>query len=128
MKDKTILWCWKSFYKQTYNTLGQIEDEIEECDHMIKYDKATILDLITTTDPKLRGDGENKSVPESFSNMIGEFNYLIENLIENISVRDDLVEVRERWSKCHDEKGVALDNTPFENSFDTAFIRVEKKS
>lgn len=128
MKDKTILWCWKSFYKQTYTTLGQIEDEIEECDHMINYYKATILNLIMTTDPKLWGDEENQSIPESFSNMIGEYNYLIENLIVNISVKSDLEEVKEKWFNCHDKSGLALDNTPFENSDTTAFIRVEKKS
>ena len=127
-KNKTIIWSWQVFCKETYSSLYSLQDEINECDDQIAWNSDQILNMVLTTNPKVwsTSDDEDKSI----RGMVSDFKFHIDELIDNICRKAELEEFASNWDKCHDDKGLCIDIYPefIESSVengDPAFMKIE---
>ena len=127
-KNKTTIWSWQVFCKETYSSLDSLQDEIDECDDQITWSSDQILNMILTTNPKVWGDGDTED--KSIRGMVSDFKFHIDELIDNIRRKAELEEFASNWDKCHNDKGLCIDIYPefIESSVengDPAFMKLE---
>ena len=122
-KNKTTIWSWDVFYKETFNSLGVLQDAIEECDSQIEWSEETILNLILTTNPKVWGNSDDED--KSIRGMVSDFKYHIDELIDNIDKKAELEEFESNWDKCHNNDGLCLDIYPEFLEGEPAFMKIE---
>lgn len=119
----TELFCNIHFNKKTYNSLYDVERDIEECKDLMKVcvDKLRALALMTEPQKMLNcADCEGNAIdPIDLINT--EFNRLIEEYNE---YQYDLIKLEylsDNWKNCHNEKGLAI-NPPEGISWNTAYL------
>lgn len=115
MSWSTELFCNISFYKQTYNTLNEVLNKIDD----LKDYKQSLLDqlftLVITTEPNKMYETEGNVA--DFLRF--EFKDLIEQLEETTVELSNLYLLKENWDKCHkDGKAIHIP----EDLYDKAFI------
>lgn len=109
-KNKTTIWSWQVFCKETYSSLDSLQDEIDECDDQITWSSDQILNMVLTTNPKVWGDGDTED--KSIRGMVSDFKFHIDELIDNICRKAELEEFADNWDKCHNEEGLCIDIYP----------------
>lgn len=116
---QTDLFCNITFNRETYNSLYEVNDRIEELEKCLNTCKKEIRDLVMMTEPEKFYDKKSYSNPYEFVNKVLEGDF---ELIEEYNVElYKLYKLRENWEKCHDENGLAID-PPDCIGWDTAFL------
>ena len=116
----TDLFCNISFNKKTYNSLYDVENEIDELKNAIKNAKDAIRDAVLMTEPDKMYDKEAYSSPYEYLKDIYETN--MEVLEEYMYDLFKLEYLRDNWNKCHDSStGLAID-PPDDVQWDSAFL------
>lgn len=128
----TDLFCNISFNKKTYNSLYEVENDIEECKSMIQLYTDKLRSYALMTDPRKMLNCEdcegNPIDPIDFINT--EFNRIIEEMDDYKHDLFKLEYLSDNWSACHNDKGLAInppENVHWDSAFlDGDFVRTEK--
>lgn len=127
MSWSTELFCNISFNRQTYNSLYEVEDKIDELEKCIEQCKRELRDLAFITEPSKFLESEDET-PYSFIDRTFKEN--IELLEEYFIELNDLKTLRYYWDKCHTKDGLAIpcpDNVHWDSAFlDGDFIKTTK--
>lgn len=119
----TELFCNISFNKKTYNSLYDVESDIDECKSMIQLyiDKLRAFVLMTEPQKMLNcKDCEGNDIdPIDLINT--EFNRIIEELDDYKFELFKLEYLKDNWEYCHNKEGLAI-NPPKDISWDTAYL------
>lgn len=115
----TELFCNISFNRKSYNSLHEVEEDIEEAKRGVASCKETLRNLALITEPEKFYDKEEFNSPiawveESLSSSL-------ELLEEYYRELERLEILKDNWDNCHDEKGLAI-NPPDNINWDTAFL------
>lgn len=115
----TELFCNITFNKQTYNTLYEVKDRIEELTQEIDYYKNILRNYAMMTEPnKMLSLEEGESPIDKISISL---NNIFEGLEDAYTERYKLYILEENWSECHNEEGLAI-NPPENINWKTAFL------
>ena len=119
----TELFCNISFNRKTYNSIYEVEKDIDECKSMIQLyiDKLRTLAVMTEPQKMLncKDCEENDIDPIDVINT--EFNRIIEELDDYKFELFRLEYLRDNWEYCHNKEGLAI-NPPKDISWDTAYL------
>ena len=113
----TNLFCNINFHKKTYNSIYEVESEIEFLEKCIETCKNEIQNLVMITEPKKFCEEDQ----DPMGWMIGIYRDDME-LLEEYTI--ELYKLRllyNNWDKCHDDKGLAI-NLPENIHYDSAFL------
>ena len=115
----TELFCNITFNKETFNFNYDVENKIDDLNHLINFIKDRIKSFVIMTEPnKMLGEEERKDPLFYLSNTLKED---LEELEDYIIEKWKLEMLLENWDKCHNEDGLAID--PPENiDWRTAFL------
>lgn len=119
----TELFCNISFNKKTYNSLYNVESDIDECKDLMQgcIDKLRAFAIMTEPQKMLNcKDGEGFDV-DPIDIITTEFNRLIEEYNEYQYDLFKLEYLRDNWEYCHNKEGLAID-PPKDISWDTAYL------
>ena len=116
----TDLVCTISFNKKTYDSLYDVENDINELKEAIKNAKGAIRDAVLMTEPDKMYDKETYASPYDYLKDMYETN--MEMLEEYMYDLFKLEYLRDNWNKCHDvSTGLAID-PPDDVKYDSAFL------
>lgn len=117
MSWSTELFCNISFKRESFNSIHEVQNRIDELERMISNIKSYIKNLVMITEPKKFIDDEYDPVVYFTNECEAQFEELKEYTIELFKLNILLNE----WSNCHNEKGLAI--YPPENiDSDTAYL------
>lgn len=119
MSWSTELFCNISYNRETFNSRGEVEEEISELDENIKTCEKTIRDMALMTEPSKFMGKDNDDNPYYFITNLVEDNF--ELLREYIVKRWKLSLLLENWDNCHNEEGLAI-YPPDEIDWNTAYL------
>ena len=119
----TDLFCNISFNKKTYNSLYEVEKDIEECKDLMQVclDKLRAFAIMTEPQKMLNCEDCEGNAIDPIDIITTEFNRLIEEYNE---YQYDLIKLKyleDSWEYCHNEKGLAI-NPPEGISWKTAYL------
>lgn len=111
-----------SFNKKTYDSIYEVEDDLEELNNSIKYNKEELRDLALMTEPEkmFKSDGEDDStIYDTIKQRVRD---CLEILEEDIAERTRLQLLYDNWNACHDkETGLAIP-WPDNIKYDAAYL------
>ena len=117
----TELFCNISFNRKTYNSLGEVESDIEEMKDILQRYKDKIKAYAVMTEP----DKMIKFDDESYDNLLmqvdGEVSDMLEEMEEYYYELIKLEYLRDNWDNCHTKEGLAI-NAPEEITWETAYL------
>ena len=117
----TELFCNISFNRKTYNSLGEVESDIEEIKDILQRYKDKIKAYAVMTEP----DKMIKFDDESYDNLLmqvdGEVSDMLEEMEEYYYELIKLEYLRDNWDNCHTKEGLAI-NAPEEITWETAYL------
>ena len=117
----TELFCNISFNRKTYNSLYEVESDIEEMKDILQRYKDKIKAYAVMTEP----DKMIKFDDESYDNLLSQVNDEVSDMLnemeEYYSELIKLQYLKENWDNCHDEKGLAI-AAPENIHWDTAYL------
>lgn len=116
---QTDLFCNLTFNRETFNSLYEVENRIEELSRYISDLKEALSNLAMMTEP-------SKMLSlEKGENPMGRINVMVKDILTDLEdyyiERWKLEILKDRWKDCHNEDGLAID--PPENiDWRTAFL------
>lgn len=117
----TTLFCNIEFNRKSYNSLYEVEEDIETTKKIIQMHKDKIKAYALMTEP-------NKMIKindEQDDNLLMKINYIISSILEELEdYYYDLFKLqylKENWNYCHNDKGLAID-PPNNISWNTAYL------
>lgn len=117
----TELFCNISFNRKTYNSLGEVESDIEEMKDILQRYKDKIKAYAVMTEP----DKMIKFDDESYDNLLSQVNDEVSDTIEEMEeYYYELIKLeylRDNWDNCHTKEGLAI-NAPEEITWETAYL------
>ncbi len=126
MSWETRLFTNISYNRKTYNSIYEVDADIEACDRMIKYCKDQLLTLAVCTEPKKMIDSDT-DVLTWISTTV---NNILEDLEEEYVTKFKLEILKSSWNECHNVDGLAIsppDNIHWNTSFlDGDFVKTDK--
>lgn len=119
----TELFCNISFNKKTYNSLYEVEKDIEECKDLMQVclDKLRAFAIMTEPQKMLNCEDCEGNTIDPIDIITTEFNRLIEEYNEYQYDLIKLKYLKDSWEYCHNEKGLAI-NPPEGISWKTAYL------
>lgn len=119
---QTDLFCNITFNRKTYNSIYEVESDIEDTEKMIRYLEGRIKALALMTEPdKFFSSEEGEEKIDVMAAVSKEVSECLGELEENYIYLYKLQLLREKWDDCHNERGQAV--SPPENiGWDTAFL------
>lgn len=116
---QTDLFCNLTFNRETFNSLYEVENRIEELSRYISDLKEALSNLAMMTEPS-----KMLSLEEG-ENPMGRINVMVKDILTDLEdyyiERWKLEILKDRWKDCHNEDGLAID--PPENiDWRTAFL------
>ena len=117
----TELFCNISFNRKTYNSLGEVESDIEETKDILQRYKDKIKAYAVMTEP----DKMIKFDDESYDNLLSQVNDEVSDMLEEMEeYYYELIKLeylRDNWDNCHTKEGLAI-NAPEEITWETAYL------
>ena len=117
----TELFCNISFNRKTYNSLGEVESDIEEIKDILQRYKDKIKAYAVMTEP----DKMIKFDDESYDNLLSQVNDEVSDMLEEMEeYYYELIKLeylRDNWDNCHTKEGLAI-NAPEEITWETAYL------
>ena len=117
----TELFCNISFNRKTYNSLGEVESDIEEIKDILQRYKDKIKAYAVMTEP----DKMIKFDDESYDNLLSQVNDEVSDMLEEMEeYYYELIKLkylRNNWNNCHTKEGLAI-NAPEEITWETAYL------
>ena len=117
----TELFCNISFNRKTYNSLGEVESDIEEMKDILQRYKDKIKAYAVMTEP----DKMIKFDDESYDNLLSQVNDKVSDMLEEMEeYYYELIKLeylRDNWDNCHTKEGLAI-NAPEEITWETAYL------
>lgn len=117
----TDLYCNISFNRKTYNSLYEVEEDIEETEYIIQMIKDKIKAYALMTEPNKLVTLDN----EKYDNLLIQIEDEVSQLLKEIEdYYFDLVKLnylRDNWEYCHNKEGLAIP-PPKEFSWNTAYL------
>ena len=117
----TELFCNISFNRKTYNSLGEVESDIEEMKDILQRYKNKIKAYAVMTEP----DKMIKFDDESYDNLLSQVNDEVSDMLEEMEeYYYELIKLeylRDNWDNCHTKEGLAI-NAPEEITWETAYL------
>ena len=117
----TELFCNISFNRKTYNSLGEVESDIEETKDILQRYKDKIKSYAVMTEP----DKMIKFDDESYDNLLSQVNDEVSDMLEEMEeYYYELIKLeclRDNWDNCHTKEGLAI-NAPEEITWETAYL------
>ena len=117
----TELFCNISFNRKTYNSLGEVESDIEEMKDILQRYKDKIKAYAVMTEP----DKMIKFDDESYDNLLSQVNDEVSDMLEEMEeYYYELIKLeylRDNWDNCHTKEGLAI-NAPEEITWETAYL------
>ena len=117
----TELFCNISFNRKTYNSLGEVESDIEEIKDILQRYKDKIKAYAVMTEP----DKMIKFDDESYDNLLSQVNDEVSDMLEEMEeYYYELIKLkylRNNWDNCHTKEGLAI-NAPEEITWETAYL------
>lgn len=127
MSFETSLFCRITFNRKTYNSIYDVESDIEDIKDSIDNIKNDILSLALITEPKKYCTEDEDTI----SYMTKRVKDNLDNLEELYLELNDLYHLKDNWKDCHNDKGLAIplpDNIDYDSAFlEGDFIRTIKK-
>lgn len=118
MSWSTDLFCNISFNRKTYNSLDDVDSNIEELKNCLNTCKQEIRDIAMMTEYSKFYNPEDYDSPYAFVSETIDTNLgLIEEYVSELT---DLYKLRDNWEKCH-ENELAI-NPPDNIHWDSAFL------
>lgn len=119
----TELFCNISFNRETYNSLYEVEKDIDECKSMIQFYIDKLRTLAVMTEPqKVLNCKDSEGFDLNPIDVINtEFDSIIEELDEYKFKLFKLEYLKDNWEYCHNKEGLAI-NPPKDISWDTAYL------
>ena len=119
----TELFCNISFNRKTYNSLYEVEKDIDECKSMIQFyiDKLRALALMTEPQKMMNCKDSEGFDLNPIDAINTEFDSIVEELDEYKFELFRLEYLRDNWEYCHNKEGLAI-NPPKDISWDTAYL------
>lgn len=117
----TELFCNISFNRKTYNSLGEVESDIEEMKDILQRYKDKIKAYAVMTEP----DKMIKFDDESYDNLLSQVNDEVSDMLKEMEeYYYELIKLeylRDNWDNCHTKEGLAI-NAPEEITWETAYL------
>ena len=117
----TELFCNISFNRKTYNSLGEVESDIEEMKDILQRYKDKIKAYAVMTEP----DKMIKFDDESYDNLLSQVNDEVSDMLEEMEeYYYELIKLeylRDNWDNCHTKEGLAI-NAHEEITWETAYL------
>ena len=117
----TELFCNISFNRKTYNSLYEVESDIEEMKDILQRYKDKIKAYAVMTEP----DKMIKFDDESYDNLLSQVNDEVSDMLEEMEKQYyELIKLeylRDNWDNCHTKEGLAI-NAPEEITWETAYL------
>lgn len=117
----TELFCNISFNRKTYNSLGEVESDIEEMKDILQRYKDKIKAYAVMTEP----DKMIKFDDESYDNLLSQVNDEVSDMLEEMEeYHYELIKLeylRDNWDNCHTKEGLAI-NAPEGITWETAYL------
>ena len=117
----TELFCNISFNRKTYDSLGEVESDIEEIKDILQRYKDKIKAYAVMTEP----DKMIKFDDESYDNLLSQVNDEVSDMLEEMEKQYyELIKLeylRDNWDNCHTKEGLAI-NAPEEITWETAYL------
>ena len=117
----TELFCNISFNRKTYNSLGEVESDIEETKDILQRYKDKIKAYAVMTEP----DKMIKFDDESYDNLLSQVNDEVSDMLKEMEeYYYELIKLeylRDNWDNCHTKEGLAI-NAPEEITWETAYL------
>lgn len=125
MSQSTRLFTTINFAGKTYNSINEVENELQEIEERIGDLKSNLRVLVYMTEP-------NKMKPEDAT--VSEYldanvNYLYTEFEELFIKRYKLEMLIEEWDSCHNNEGLGInppDNIKHKSFIDGDFVYTEK--
>ena len=119
----TELFCNISFNRETYNSLYEVEKDIDECKSMIQFYIDKLRTLAVMTEPqKVLNCKDSEGFDLNPIDVINtEFDSIMEELDDYKFKLFKLEYLRDNWEYCHNKEGLAI-NPPKDISWDTAYL------
>lgn len=116
----TELFCNISFNRKSYNSLYEVQSDLDEVNKMIKFheDKIRALAIMTEPNKMITLEDEYGSYLDEILNQVNE---ALEDLRECYMDKNNLTLLIENWDNCHDDKGLAIE-PPEGVSWDKAYL------
>lgn len=100
----TTLYTDIYFNRETYNSLYEVEDELEQTNNLIKILEKDIESLTLITEPKKFCSEEDDPIC-FLQNRVRESLHELNELYIN---RYKLTLLKDEWDKCHNDEGLAI--------------------
>lgn len=117
----TELFCNISFNRKTYNSLYEVESDIEEMKDILQRYKDKIKAYAVMTEP----DKMIKFDDESYDNLLSQVNDEVSDMLEEMEeYYYELIKLeylRDNWDNCHTKEGLAI-NAPEGITWETAYL------
>ena len=117
----TELFCNISFNRKTYNSLSEVESDIEETKDILQRYKDKIKAYAVMTEP----DKMVKFDDERYDNLLMQIDGEVSDMLEEMEeYYDELFRLQylwENWENCHTKDGLAI-NAPKEITWETAYL------
>lgn len=117
----TELFCNISFNRKTYNSLDEVESDIEETKDILQRYKDKIKAYAVMTEPDKMIKFDDESYDNLLSQVDGEVSDMLEEMEEYYYELIKLEYLRDNWNNCHTKEGLAI-NAPEEITWETAYL------
>ena len=119
----TDLFCNIHFNRKSYNSLYEVENDLEDCNKLISYYKKKLFGfaLVTEPDKMFNMEDDFGSKMDAYSYIESEFGKIWDDLMDTMWEKINLEYLIENWKHCHDEEGYAI-APPKEIEWDTAYL------
>lgn len=117
----TELFCNISFNRKTYNSLGEVESDIEEMKDILQRYKDKIKAYAVMTEPDKMIKFDDESYDNLLSQVDGEVSDMLEEMEEYYYELIKLEYLRDNWDNCHTKEGLAI-NAPEKITWETAYL------
>lgn len=117
----TELFCNISFNRKTYNSLGEVESDIEEMKDILQRYKDKIKAYAVMTEPDKMIKFDDESYDNLLSQVDGEVSDMLEEMEEYYYELIKLEYLRDNWDNCHTKEGLAI-NAPEGITWETAYL------
>lgn len=117
MSWETRLYTSIHYNRKTYETLGQVQSDIQDCEDGIARCKKRLMELAIITEPaKFAGEDA-----DPLTWMENEVEEQVELLTEYQTELTDLYKLEEAWDRCHTSDGEPI-HEPEDMAWNTAYI------
>lgn len=115
----TDLYCNITFNRKTYNTIYEVQNDIDELKEQIRICKNELQSLVYITEPEKFYDKSSYTSPMDWINT--SFQENMEALEEYYIELYKLELLEENWNHCHTKEGLAIPH-PDNIHWDSAFL------